>query len=76
MRTALRAIFAESDRQGERAIALFQALIAMIVLSFQVLAVVTGQAEAHGGITVIIAAGILGLGLLRINFHKILKVTT
>jgi signal transduction histidine kinase/DNA-binding response OmpR family regulator len=73
MRTALRAIFAESDRQGERAIALFQALIAMIVLSFQVFAVATGHAEAHGGVTVIIAGGILVLGLLRIQLSQNLK---
>jgi PAS domain S-box-containing protein len=66
----LQIILAESDRQGERQIALFQALLAMIALFFHVYDSVESPFGASSGATVLIAGTILFSALLRIHFSR------
>ncbi len=70
MRKRLPAILADNDRHGERQIALFQALMAMIALSFHLYESMLPGHGAFSGPTAIIAGTILVSSLLRIRFSR------
>ncbi len=70
MESRYKSVFAESNRQGERAIALFQALIAMIILAFHVVAGASMQWQTFSGLTVFIAGLILLSCYVRVKLSN------
>ncbi len=70
MKKRLQAILADNDRQGERQIALFQALMAMIALFFHLYESASAEHGAFSGPAAIIAGTILVSSLLRIRFSR------